>query len=303
MNFRWGLLGPPERRERHLGPPERDAEGGLLEGRTTRSTATTIASVSKSSSSAAPSPADVAEATAIPVLEYGRAWMMAKPTHARAEELGLTPGFGFWVNGRAGALGEVSADVAAAAIGFMAPDLVQELWHSRPSDVTPLRAALEYGAMAAEWGRETLAEMDEARIERLIDLSDKVIAGALPICGAIFAGWRGLDRPDDPAGNATFALQILREMRGGAHLSAIQSAGLSPQHAILSFTADPIRGSAAGAERFGWQAPHPAPDEAARARAETMTTNVCMHAYEALDEGERGEFIELVLEARAQFEA
>lgn len=262
--------------------------------------ATTIAVVSNS---AAPSPADVADATAIPVLEYGRAWMMAKPTHARGAELGLTPGFGFWVNGRAGAMGDVDADVAAAAIGFMAPDLVRELWDSRPSDVTPLRAALEYGAVAAEWGRETLAGMDEVRVERLAELSNKVIAGALPICGGIFAGWRRLDRPEDPAGKATFALQILREMRGGAHLSAIQAAGLSPQHAILSFTADPIRGSAAGAERFGWQAPHPAPDEAARERAETMTTNVCMHAYEALDESERGEFIELVLEARSQFEA
>ena len=54
--------------------------------------------------------------------------------------------------------------------------------------------------------------------------------------------------------------QVLRELRGGAHLSAIQAAGLTPQGAIVSFTADDIRGGPNGAERFGWPAPHPEPD-------------------------------------------
>ena len=40
---------------------------------------------------------------------------------AAGAELGLPEPFDFWVNGRAGVLGAVDADVAAAAICFMAP--------------------------------------------------------------------------------------------------------------------------------------------------------------------------------------
>jgi hypothetical protein len=224
-------------------------------------------------------------------------------TQARASELGLAPGFSFWVNGRAGAMGDVSADVAAAAIGFMAPELVAEHWNARPSDVPPLRAALEYASVGADWGRNALADVDSGQLERLVSLADRVSDQALPSCGALFAGWRQLDRPADPAGSATMVMQILREMRGGAHLSAIQAAGLTPQSAIVSFGAtDPIRGGVSGAERFGWTAPHPAPDEVARAGAEQMTTAVASRGFEALDDAERGELVELVLLARSTFE-
>ena len=129
-----------------------------------------------------------------------------------------------------------------------------------------------------------------------------MIGSALPSCGALFAGWRSIERPSDPAGRATVVLQILRELRGGAHLSAIQAAGLTPHSAILSFTADSTRGGTAGAERFGWVAPHPQPDEAAKATAEVGTTAACVHAYEALTSSERTEFVELVLVARASFD-
>ncbi len=141
------------------------------------------------------------------------------------------------------------------------------------------------------------------RLERLVVLADTIIDAALPSCGALFAGWRQMDRPRDPAGNATLALHVLRELRGGAHLMAVQAAGLSPQGAILSFTADQIRGGPAGAERFGWKAPHPEPDVAARAKAEVMTTVICTPAFAALADNERAELVDLVLEARAQLEA
>lgn len=242
---------------------------------------------------------EASDATAIPVLEFGRAWMSSPEIQARAGELGLAPGFSFWVNGRAGALGDVGSDVAASAIGVMAPELVREHWDSRPSDVTPRRAAMEYAAVAAAWGREALADVPVADLERLAELGYRVADGSLPSCGALFAGWRALDRPDDPAANATHALQVLREMRGGAHLSAIAAAGLTPHHAIISFTADQVRGGVAGAERFGWTAPHPEPDEAAKARAEVMTTTASCGGFEALSEAERSELVELVLAARS----
>ena len=251
--------------------------------------------------SSAPNPAETSTATAIPILEFGRGWMLDAGTGERAVELGLAPGFGFWVLGRAGALGDISPEGAAASIGFMTPALVSQNW-AQKGDRSPRDFALEYAAVAAAWGRRTLAAVDPARLARLQVLANRVAEATPASVGALFAGWRTIPQPDDPAGGATVALNVLREMRGGAHLAAVHAAGLTPHHAVVSFTADPIRGGAAGAERFGWPAPHPEPDEAARARAEEFTTVICAPSFAALDPAERTEFVDLVLEARAQLD-
>ena len=244
---------------------------------------------------------EVMALTATPILEIGRAWMMDPATAERAAELELVPGFGFWVNGRAGFLGDVDADVAAAAIGFMAPRSVRKVWGVRGSGTTALDVTMAYAGAASAWGRRTLAGIDAGDLERLAALCDKVAAAALPSSGLLFAGWRALDREDDPASNATVALNVLRELRGGAHLSAVHAVGIGPVGAIMAAD-DPVRGGSAGAERFGWAPPHPAPDHRRRAEAERITSDICRPAYEALDGGERSEFVTLIQRARASFD-
>lgn len=240
----------------------------------------------------------MADAVAVPILEYGRGWMADPATAAAAKQLGFDNPFGIWVNGRAGAMGDVGADVAAAAIGFMAPHLVTTLWNARPDGLTPAAAAAAYAEAGASWGRETLAGMPDRDLDRLADLADRVAAAADPSIGALFAGWRRLARPADPAGRATVVLNVLRELRGGAHLSAAHAVGLGPHGAIIS-APDQVRGGTAGAERFGWPEPHPEPDHARRAEAERLTTVICSPAFAVLGDAEGQEFVELVLAARA----
>lgn len=246
--------------------------------------------------------AATADAVARPVLEFGRGWMADPATAGRAEDLGFDNPFGIWVNGRAGAMGDVSADVAAAAIGFMAPQMVRALWDSRPAGLSPVGAAQAYAEAAAEWGRETLADMATADLERLCALSAQVADAADPSIGALFAGWRNLERPADPAGQATVVLNVLRELRGGAHLSAVHAAGIGPHGAIMA-APDPVRGGPAGAARFGWPEPHPEPDHEKRARAELLTTVICAPAFAVLTEAEGGELVELVATARATLDS
>ena len=235
--------------------------------------------------------------TAKSVLEIGRAWMMEPATGARAAELGLEGPFGFWTSGRAGAIGEVDADVVAAAIGFMAPSEVRSYWEARPSDITPMSITEAFAESAANWGRQAFASIPETDLRRLADLCNTIAAAALPSTGVLFVVWRNLPQPDDAAGAATVALNVLRELRGGAHLTAVHAVGLGPHGAILS-TEDPVRGGVPWAERFGWSAPHPTPDPARRAEAEALTTRICRHAYDALDDGELAEFTALVTTAR-----
>ncbi len=241
---------------------------------------------------------EVVAATAAPILEFGRGWMSSPDTAARGAELQLPPGFGFWVNGRAGAMGEVGPDVAASAIGFMAPEQVRSLWTARPEGLSALDAALAYANAGASWGRTVLSSMSDTDLLRLTELCDKVADAALPSSGALFAGWRGLARPGDPAGDATVAMNVLRELRGGAHLSAVHAVGLGPHGAIMS-TDDPIRGGESWAQTFGWSGPHPEADHDRRAEAERMTGDICRPAYEALSGDERQEFVSLVGRARA----
>ena len=204
-----------------------------------------------------------------------------------------------WVVGRAGAMGSVGPEVAAGAIGFMEPESVRRYWDGRPQGLDPRAVAEAYAAYAAEWGREAFAGIDEARLARCAELTTALTDAALPSIGPLFAAWRTIPLPDDAAGRATVALQVLREMRGSAHLAAANSQGLGPHGAIISFAADPIRGGAGGASRFGWPEPHPEPDLAARDEVERLTTSACVPAFESLPGAERTELVELVLELRA----
>jgi len=243
---------------------------------------------------------ETAEATGKPILEYGRAWMMAPGTAAKAGELGLVEvgRFGFWANGRAGVLGDVDASVAAAAIGFMAPDAVARYWGARRDGLGAWDCALAWFGCAAEGGSATLASMPADRVARLNQLARTIVDAADPSFGALFAGSALIPMTGDAAADATINLNVLRELRGGAHLSACHAAGLGPHGTIMS-TDDPVRGGVPWSEGFGWTAPHPEPNHAARQQVEEMTTVATARAFECLTPAERGEFAALVAEARA----
>lgn len=243
--------------------------------------------------------AETVRQAALPILEFSRGWMMSPATAARAEELGLLPGRGFWVCGRNGVLGDVDADVVCAAIGFMHPDAVRRFWEHRPTDVTPRQLAEEYAACAFRWAGPALAPIAEADLRRLDQLGRTVANAALPQLGALFAGWRAFPRPEDPAEAVALTLQVLRELRGGAHLAAVIGSGLAPWAA--AYVAPPPRGGTAWVVDLGW--PEPEGDPALlglrRDQVEAQTSLLCVDAFAALAPAERAEFLELLVAARA----
>jgi hypothetical protein len=238
--------------------------------------------------------ADVVERTAQPVLEIARGWLLSRSTAKRGEELGLLPGRGFWVNGRAGVLGDVDADVAAAGVGFMHPDRLRPFWETRPQGHSSQELAAEYGKCCADWGREKLAPLGEETLVELTSLAQRIAAAALPTTGALFAGWRAMPVPDDPGAAAALTLHVLRELRGGAHITAVTATGLTPLGAAMS--ASPPRGGADWARDLGWSEPYPDAESLAGLRQETeaLTSRIARPAYEALAENERAHFVDLV---------
>jgi hypothetical protein len=218
------------------------------------------------------------------VTGLGGAWMISSEAKAAGREHGYR-GWQLYLAGRAGVLGDVSADVVHATLGFLHPDLVRSGWEAG-REVAPLGDTVaRYVEVSRAWGRRRYAGLAEA--DRLAGLLHRVAAAADPAGWPLFAAWRAQPLPDDAAGRVVQLLHVLREHRGGAHLGAVRQAGLTPLEAIVAGS-----GGAPNATFFGWPEPFPEPTDALRDRlatAEAATDAQVAPAYAALSAAESAE--------------
>jgi hypothetical protein len=239
---------------------------------------------------------DAAERILKPIQQFSRGWMLDRATAEYGVSLGLRTGEEYWIVGRAGALGDVDPEIAAAALAFIAPGAVREAWDHIPPAMTPSQVAATYAMRCTGWGADTLAEFDPERMDRLDRLGRRIADGASPALGVLFAAWRSVPQPDDVGARATLTMQVLREMRGAAHIVAIQACGLTPVEAILASPAPAPRSGPTWAEHLGWPGPYRDPDEvrAARIEAERVTTQIIAAHLAVLSPDELADFAELV---------
>ncbi|MDP3712337.1 MAG: hypothetical protein Q8R60_07625 [Mycobacteriales bacterium] len=246
------------------------------------------------------SPRDAVRGAAGPVGRLGGAFMFATETHARGAELGLH-GWSFYHLGRGGVLGDCDASVVVAAFGFFPPALQTKAWDKGRDVMSPTQAAKEYADCCTRYGTEQFASY--AGAGRLADLLTELHEGAGVMGLPLFAGWRALARettaPDDGA-RLALALQVGRELRGGAHLVAVAAQGVDPLQAVMSG-----RYGATNTEFFGWpntdDAPWPDPDAAKdrMAAAEALTDDLVEPAFARLDESSRTELVSLLRDLQA----
>ncbi|MEV6527055.1 hypothetical protein AB0M43_34515 [Longispora sp. NPDC051575] len=238
-------------------------------------------------------PAETAAALKAAVYTLGAAYGECPQTLRRARAMGLT-GWGFYVAGRGGVLGDVRPEVVASAMGFIALDAVRDGWHAARRTARPTDIAEASLAECCRWGRERLDGF--AGVARLADLAGRVAAAADAAGLTLFGAWRSTPAPEDgPGARAAVALHLLREFRGGVHLLAVRAVGLTPIEAIVAGPEGP-----AGAMAFGWQPPYPeiAPLFRRRANAEVLTDRLAGDAFRALVPAERAELVSLVSAAR-----
>jgi hypothetical protein len=234
-------------------------------------------------------PEQVAGVVKPSVLELSNAFSECPRTLRRARLLGLS-GWAFYVTARGGALGDVPAEVAAAALGFIAPEAVAEGWEAARRAVPPAEVAACNLADCCQWGNERLAGV--AGVARLAELAGRVVATADPTGMPLFAAWRAMPVPDDaPAAWAAVALHLLREYRGGAHLLAVRVSGLTPLEAVICGP-----DGEAAAVTYGWPPPYPPAGPLLRRWlwAEAMTDRITAQAFSVLDAAERVELVDLL---------
>jgi len=238
-------------------------------------------------------PEQTAQAARDAVVEIGGAYAECPRTLRRARQLGLS-GWAFYVAGRGGALGDVRPDTVAAALGFIAPEAVADGWDGARRVLPPPEVAGVHLAECCRWGVEHLGGFP--RVDRLVELTQRVVLAADASALPLFAAWRAMPVVDErPGARAAVLLHLMREHRGGAHLLAVRASGLSPLEAIISGPE-----GEAGAVAWGWQPPYPGVGPLLRRRmwAEAVTDRIVSSAYAALSRDERIELVGLLDSAR-----
>ncbi len=231
-------------------------------------------------------PEQAAHETRDAVVSLSSGFMVDAATYAFGAEHGFD-GVDFYVAGRGGVLGDVSADIVTAAFVFFAPETVATSW-DRSATVMPRAEAAHVWAIAGhDWARDHLSEdVDWATVAAL---AGRVVAAA-PVAGApLFAGWRALPEPEDPPALALHRMNALRELRMALHAAAVLTVGLAPVEAIV------VR-SPAMLPVFGWSEPpaDPKPFHERWALAEARTDRMFGRHLAVLDATERTEFVELL---------
>ncbi|HEY8544896.1 MAG TPA: hypothetical protein VIL36_07605 [Acidimicrobiales bacterium] len=227
---------------------------------------------------------EIATAAAKAVGGLSEGFMSDPATYAHGAEQGYK-GIDFYFVGRAGVLGDVDADVVAAALVFFNPDVVHKAWASSAAVLPRLEAAAAWAACGARWADRHLGDdLDWARLD---ELAAKVVDEASPSGAPIFAGLRRLAVPSDPKQAALHRCNCLRELRMARHGAAVIATGLDVADAVRHRSPHMLG-------IYGWEDRPVDPGFAERwEEAERLTNVASARDYEVLDDAEAEDFVKL----------
>jgi hypothetical protein len=244
--------------------------------------------------------ADQVERILKPIQQFVRGWMMGPPAEELAARLKLRSENDLWIIGRAGAIGDCRPEVAAAGLAFIGLPGVRAAWEAIPNGLSPSKIAAAYAGICEDWGAQELAQFDQRKMQRLDELGRAVADAADGSLGAVFAGWRAMPPPANVGARVALTVNVLREMRGGAHIMAVHACGITPLDAVLASPAAPPRSGPPWAEHLHWPGPFRDPSDVldARLRAEQLTSEILHPIYGSLGPDRMDEFADLIESTR-----
>jgi hypothetical protein len=145
-----------------------------------------------------------------------------------------------------------------------------------------------------KWGQKYLADVEG--LSDIVAVTETMVDGLEGSALPLFVGWRAAPRSANAAGRAAQLMQILREWRGGVHLVATTSVGLSPVEAILTNEGE------GQAKFFGWSEPFPSYEahSSQHQEAEDLTDQLCAASLvRALPSDQYGAFVAGITALRA----
>ncbi len=238
-------------------------------------------------------PTQAAEASQRAVGDLSANFMLDMDTYVAAAGVGYQ-GMSFYICGRGGVLGDVTADEVGAAFVFFPPETVSSGWEGGAAVESRAESAQRFAEAGHAWAREHLPE-GAVDYGRLAELAGKVIAAADGSGAPVFEGWRALPEPSGERELVLHRMNALRELRAARHGAAVLEVGLAPVDAFMVRT--PFM-----AAIFGWPEREEKPDEATKEqwkRAEALTNEAFGRDLAVLEADELDEFCRLAEATRA----
>ena len=213
--------------------------------------------------------------------EMGSAFYFIPETLAVGKAMGLG-GMEFYVQGRAGQMGNTEPEAVAAAFGYFKPALLKSVLDAANAKSDPRVSGAAFMNACATMSRAKLSGV--ANLDALVAVLDKVNNAADGDGLALYAAINSEKLADDAAGRLLQLIAILREYRGSAHLVALRAAGVDSRTAHYMKRPDMWK-------QFGYteeEAPVITDAvKAARAEAENITDRIVEPAYAVLSDAER----------------
>jgi hypothetical protein len=168
---------------------------------------------------------ELATVTADPIQVLGMSFYFDELTKVRGKEHGINV-VEFYGLGRAGVLGDVDTSTVVDAFTFFDPSLIDYFWTSAKTKADPVTTASAHLNAAYEFADRTFGAVDAGLLALFSDAARQVIdAQPLGIC-LLVDGYRQFPTPSDPVHGAYLGAILLRELRGGLHIRAVNNAEL-----------------------------------------------------------------------------
>ena len=213
--------------------------------------------------------------------DMGAAFYFIPETLAVGKAMGLG-GMEFYVQGRAGQMGNTEPEAVAAAFGYFKPALLKSVLDAANAKSDPRVSGAAFMNACATLSRAKLSGV--ANLDALVAVLDKVNNAADGDGLALYAAINSEKLAEDAAGRLLQLIAILREYRGSAHLVALRAAGVNSRTAHYMKRPDMWK-------QFGYTEEE-APEvtdavKAARAEAENITDRIVEPAFAVLSDAER----------------
>ena len=160
----------------------------------------------------------------------GGDYMSSQAARTAAKDLGMK-GWPFYFGGRVGVLGPVAPEVVHAVVGFFPAELAVPSWTTArdPKQSPPLdRVVDRYRDVQRMWADEFLAALPEDEAHELADMLREIATTSETGLSPLAAAWGAMPEPAAARHRVVHWSMVMREQRGGLHITAVQMAGPAP---------------------------------------------------------------------------
>jgi hypothetical protein len=183
---------------------------------------------------------ELSQITADPIQVVGLSFYFDPGTNERAREHGLHR-FQFYGLGRGGVLGDVDRTTVERAFTFFDPGAYDFFWDDAREKADPVETASAHVQAAYEFADRTFGAIPVELLARYATAAHKVINSLAVGQHLLVDGYRQYPVPESAVHAAYLGAILMRELRGGVHIVAVQSVGLSPLEACYLQSPDGFR--------------------------------------------------------------